>query len=99
MKTKKKEEHLDYDPNLSKEEKRMLNDENIHKDGGEDDELRERVDQVDFTGEDLDVPGTPVDKKRKQNDLKDEENQVYSQGGEMENNDPEEQNADLVDEK
>lgn len=96
MTTKKKNENLDYDPNLSKEEEKMLNDENIHKDGGGDDELRGRVDNVDFTGEDLDVPGTAVNKTRKPGNLKDEENQVYSQGGEMENHDLEEQNRDLV---
>ncbi|TDT45247.1 hypothetical protein CLV90_2332 [Maribacter spongiicola] len=52
---------------------------NTRTDGGDDDQLNERENDVDFAGKDLDVPGRNLPKNKM--NLKDEENQLYSQGG------------------
>ncbi|HEA28824.1 MAG TPA: hypothetical protein ENH91_02315 [Leeuwenhoekiella sp.] len=88
MASEKKNTHENqkYDPNLTKEEKKMLDQENVHKDGGVDEQLRDRKKDVDFAGSDLDVPGRQSAKKRNGNGLNDEENKVHSQGGSSKNN-------------
>jgi len=80
MSTKEKQK-ADYNPDLTKEDLDLLNQKNIHKDGGVDEQLRDRKKDVDFTGSDLDIP-TGSDR----NNLKDEENKLYSQGGSRNNN-------------
>ncbi len=75
-----------YNSDLTEEELKMLNQENLHKDGGVDDQLRNREAKVDFAGSDLDVPGRQNAKKDHGNGLNDEENKVYSQGGSSKNN-------------
>ncbi|HIB38256.1 hypothetical protein [Mesonia sp.] len=78
-----------YNSEITKQEKEMLDQENIHQDGGDDENLANRKKDVDFTGNDLDVPGSEKAKKGNgPNGLKDEENDLYSQGGN--NNDLEE---------
>ncbi|MDO6472872.1 hypothetical protein [Maribacter sp. 1_MG-2023] len=52
---------------------------NTRTDGGDDVQLINRKNDVDFAGNDLDVPGRSLPKN--QMNLKDEENQLYSQGG------------------
>ena len=52
---------------------------NTRIDGGDDVQLINRKNDVDFAGNDLDVPGRSLPKN--QMNLKDEENQLYSQGG------------------
>jgi hypothetical protein len=42
----------------------------------------DRAEEADFEGEDLDVPGRTLPDDKKDNSLKDEENQLHSQGGE-----------------
>jgi|SRR5690625_2780711 len=78
---KKKEENLPYNPEVTKEDLESLPHDNIHTDGGDDEILRERKKKVDFTGEDLDIPGSKTAKKSGEKGMTDEENQLFSQGG------------------
>lgn len=82
----KEKELQGYDPDLTEEEKEMLNEENIHKSGGDDLQLRnlDKLDTegVDFEGSELDIPERSKSKKRSsENLLRDEENDLHSQGG------------------
>ena len=54
----------------------------VHKrtDNGDDAMLKERQKDVDFSVSDLDVPGRNLPKDKTPKKLKDEENQLYSQG-------------------
>ena len=53
----------------------------------EDEELRDRVAPVDFTGNDLDVPGSELDDDNEVIGNEDEENNLYSLGGDKHDND------------
>ncbi|WP_047546426.1 hypothetical protein [Psychroserpens sp. Hel_I_66] len=79
-----KKEKLDYNPEITKEDKKALGDKagNLKTDLTDDELLKNREKPVDFTGKDLDVPGRDLPKNRTKLNLKDEENQLYSQGGE-----------------
>ena len=55
---------------------------NIRTDNGDDVQLNSRKKEVDFAGKDLDVPGRNLPQNKTLKILKDEENQLYSQGGE-----------------
>ncbi|MFD2828172.1 hypothetical protein ACFSYG_16965 [Leeuwenhoekiella polynyae] len=88
MSTKEKTK-ADYNSELTKEDLDVLKQKNIHKDGGVDEQLRDRVKDVDFTGKDLDIPTG-----ENTTDIKDEENKLYSQGGSRKNN-LEEQKGEL----
>ena len=70
-----------YNPNISKEEKKELGEkiENLRSDGGDDEQLKHRQRPVDFEGKDLDVPGRTLPEDRDKKELKDEENQLYSE--------------------
>ncbi|MAW94558.1 MULTISPECIES: hypothetical protein [unclassified Leeuwenhoekiella] len=92
MKTAKNEEKT-YNSDLTQHDKDILNQKNIHKDGGADEQLRDRKKEVDFTGSDLDVP-TGEKTTEQTTGLKDEENRLYSQGGSR-NNNLEEQKGEL----
>ena len=88
---KKKEnpsnENLPYNPEITKNDKDILRQENIHGDGGDDQQLRDRKKKVDFEGKDLDIPGSNQAKKQNnQSGLPDEENHLYSQGGDRKEN-------------
>ncbi|CAM3415927.1 hypothetical protein [Aequorivita lipolytica] len=75
-------ENLPYNPNITEHDKDILSQKNIHGDGGDDQQLRDRKQKVDFEGKDLDVPGRSQAKKSNGNGLRDEENKLFSQGGE-----------------
>ena len=68
-----------YNPEITKEDKTALGDKegNLKTELSDDTLLKNREKKVDFTGKDLDVPGRNRNPKEK---LKDEENQLYSQG-------------------
>jgi len=87
MTNKKNDNELKYDPNVTKRDIEKLGERHsgIRKDGGDDQQLQEREKAVDFEGKDLDIPETD---RPKRNDvtLKDEENKLYSQGGDNKNN-------------
>lgn len=75
------EKDLLYNPEVTKEDLESLQHENIHTDGGDDEFLRERIKKVDFTGSDLDVPGSKTARELRKKGMPDEENQLFSQGG------------------
>ena len=80
----KSEKDLPYNPEITKEDKKMLRNDNkhIHQDGGNDTQLTDRERPVDFEGKDLDIPGrTKAQKNNGINGLNDEENKLHSQGG------------------
>lgn len=82
---KKSKEKLPYNPNITEHDKDILSQNNIHGDGGDDQQLRDRIKKVDFAGKDLDVPGRKQAKKSKTG-FRDEENQLFSQGGDDKDN-------------
>ncbi len=88
MTTEKKSRNTNekYNSDLTEEERKMLNQENLHKDGGVDEQLSDRINKVDFAGSDLDIPGRQNAKKGSGNGLNDEENKLHSQGGSSKNN-------------
>lgn len=60
-------------------------DANLSDDGGDDEQLIERRRKVDFTGDDLDVPGSELDDEQENIGSEDEENNFYSNADEEEN--------------
>ncbi|WP_044397809.1 hypothetical protein [Lacinutrix sp. Hel_I_90] len=81
MKAKDKKE---YNSEVTKDDLQALRErkENTRSDGGDDRLLNnERKKAVDFSGKDLDIPGRDSPKTKKSATLKDEENELYSQGG------------------
>lgn len=74
-----------YDSNISEHDKDLLGkkDKNLRTDGGDDLLLDDanREEPVDFEGKDLDIPGRVLPEDQSKKRLKDEENQLYSQGG------------------
>lgn len=85
----------DYDSEVTKQDKKMLGKKhkNLRTDGGDDQQLAHRERPVDFEGKDLDVPGRTLPEDRTKKKFKDEENQLYSQGG-PDNDDLEENGSD-----
>ena len=79
---KNKDEKLPYNPNVTEHDRDILSQKNIHGDGGDGQQLKDRKEKVDFAGKDLDVPGREQAKKNKGNGLRDEENKLFSQGSE-----------------
>lgn len=84
-KSNEKDKKLPYNPNITEHDKDMLSQKNVHGDGGDDQQLRDRKNKVDFAGKDLDVPGRNQAKKSNTG-LRDEENQLFSQGGDDKDN-------------
>lgn len=82
---KKDSKNPKYDSNVSKHDKDLLGEKhkNLRTDGGDDLQLDDtnRSEPVDFEGKDLDIPGRTLPEDRSKKKLKDEENQLYSQGG------------------
>ncbi|WP_203295796.1 hypothetical protein [Luteirhabdus pelagi] len=71
-----------YNSDVTKHDLEILGQDEVHGDGGDDQQLRERAQKVDFSGKKLDVPGRSQAKKGSgANNLKDEENKLHSQGG------------------
>jgi|SRR5690625_2578025 len=75
------EKKLPFNPEVTEEDLEALQHENIHTDGGDDEELRNRPEDVDFSGKDLDVPGSETARCSGRRGMPDEENQLFSQGG------------------
>lgn len=77
-----------YNSDITSDDLQALGDkqENLRNDNGEDRILKNRINQVDFSGNNLDVPGRVKVKNQTKKKLKDEENQLYSLGsGDNEN--------------
>ncbi|MBJ7882852.1 hypothetical protein [Gelidibacter salicanalis] len=81
----KNKKDKNYDSAVSQRDKDLLGkkQKNLRTDGGDDSQLNEtnRSAPVDFEGKDLDIPGRTLPEDRSKKTLKDEENQLYSQGG------------------
>lgn len=71
---------------VTKEDLEALGPEDLSMDMGDDEQLKHRVRPVDFTGEDLDTPGTELDDDQEEVGSEDEENNNYSLGGDRKNN-------------
>lgn len=76
----KSTEDLAREARITKEDLEALGpeDDNLRNDGGDDDQLLKRVRKVDFSGDDLDVPGSELDDEQEQIGSEDEENNSYS---------------------
>lgn len=79
MKTENKK---NYNSKITKEDETILGDKsgNLRHDGGQDKYLKDRVNNIDFAAEDLDIPGKTASKKNKNASLNDEENRHHSLG-------------------
>jgi hypothetical protein len=64
---------------LNYEDIEALGPEDLSMDLGDDEQLKHRVHPVDFTAEDLDIPGTDLDDELEDIGSEDEENNFYSQ--------------------
>ena len=75
-----------YNSEITKEDLNALGDKagNLRHSGDSDEILKDRKRNVDFTGKDLDIPGS--DQKHDSTALRDEENKIYGQGGERKAN-------------
>jgi hypothetical protein len=71
----------DNDADLNKEDFEALGPINLSMDGGDDEQLKHRSHPADFSGEDLDVPGAELDDEMEDIGTEDEENNIYSLGG------------------
>jgi len=71
---------------VTKEDLEALGPEDLSMDMGDDEQLKHRVRPIDFTGEDLDTPGTELDDDQEEVGSEDEENNNYSLGGDNKNN-------------
>ncbi|WP_036158188.1 hypothetical protein [Maribacter forsetii] len=77
---KNKDKNTSYNSDVTTDDLQALGEKvkNTRTDKGDDSQLNDREKNVDFAGKDLDVPGRNLSRI---NSLKDEENQLYSQGG------------------
>jgi len=71
---------------VTEEDMEALGPKDLSMDGGDDEQLKHRSRPVDFSGEDLDVPGTELDDDQEEKGTEDEENNIYSLGGDDKNN-------------
>mgnify|MGYP005630143319 FL=1 len=77
-----KKKETDYNSDITQEDLQVLGDRtgNLRNDNGDDELLKNKVNEPDFMGKDLDVPGRKIPKSNNQQSIKDEENQLYSLG-------------------
>lgn len=90
----KKEEKLPYDPNINSDDKQALHDKNLSMNQNQDKPLAER-ENVDFSGEELDIPGSDEsDTSNEGTDIPDEENFQFNERGKRPNKDKNEEHPD-----
>ncbi len=77
----KSPEKLAKEARVTKEDLQALGPKDLSLDGGDDEQLLDRKEKVDFGGEDLDIPGRELDDKEEETGAEDEENNHYSLGG------------------
>jgi hypothetical protein len=70
---------------VTEEDLEALGPEDLSLDMGADEELKHRTRPVDFTGKDLDIPGSELDDAAESTGSEDEENNGYSIGGDDHN--------------
>ena len=76
----KSPEELAKEARITKEDMEALGPKDLSMDGGEDEQLKQRVDPVDFDGTELDIPGRGLDDDQEDRGAEDEENNHYSLG-------------------
>lgn len=76
----KSPEELSNEGEVTPEDLEALGPEDLSMDLNEDEQLKQRVDEVDFEGDDLDVPGSELDDDQEDIGSEDEENNLYSLG-------------------
>src|SRR5690606_6523381 len=76
----KSAEELAKEAQLTKEDQEALGPRDLSLDGGDDEELLDRVEQVDLEGTELDIPGRNRDDDQEGRGNEDEENNHYSLG-------------------
>lgn len=88
MKTNKSTKKPDQEFEVTKEDLDALGPKsaNLRHDGGDDEQLQDRKEKIDFGGEGLDVPGSELDDAQEEIGSEDEENNAYSQSNEDEEN-------------
>lgn len=79
--TNKKQKTNDDAYRMTREDEEALGPRDLSLDGGEDEELKHRTRPVDFSGDDLDVPGSEADDAQEAIGSEDEENNLWSLGG------------------
>lgn len=75
-----------YNSNVTKDDLQALGKKGLSMDTGDDSLLQDRDEKIDFSGENLDVPGRNEINLTPNLGLKDEENTLYGQGGESNDN-------------
>lgn len=70
---------------VTSEDIEALGPKDLSMDMGDDEQLKHRTRPVDFTGNDLDVPGAELDDEQEEKGSEDEENNSYSLGGDKDN--------------
>jgi hypothetical protein len=71
---------------VNEEDLEALGPKDLSMDLGDDEQLKHRTRPVDFTGSDLDVPGSELDDDQEEKGSEDEENNSYSLGGDDKEN-------------
>jgi hypothetical protein len=67
---------------VTEEDIQALGPKDLSMDMGDDEQLKHRTRRVDFSGDDLDIPGADLDNESEEIGSEDEENNGYSLGGE-----------------
>jgi hypothetical protein len=85
--TKTEQEKIaeDQDAKVTQDDLDTLGTEELNMDGGDDDLLKDRTHPVNFSGDELDVPGSEDDDDMENIGEEDEENNSYSIGGDKHN--------------
>lgn len=76
----KSPEELSNEGEVTPEDLEALGPRDLSMDLNEDEQLKQRVDEVDFEGKDLDIPGRGLDDDQEDRGSEDEENNHYSLG-------------------
>ncbi|MGR7813773.1 hypothetical protein [Lacinutrix undariae] len=83
MSTKKKTTETPiYNANITEKERNAIGEKGLRADSKDDRLLLDRKEPIDFQGKDLDVPGRTESKWQPEKSITDEENTIYSLGGE-----------------
>lgn len=82
----KEEDKETYNSNITEEDLQAIGKKGLRVDTGDDELLLNRKEPIDFQGKDLDIPGRNESKIYTKNNLIDEENSLFGQGGELKEN-------------
>lgn len=77
----KRKENLPYNPDITKEDKQALGEKGHSMNKGQDKELANRKRKVDFTAEDMDIPGREERDTSTGKEIPDEDNYQFNQRG------------------